>query len=254
MNDALPTPPPAGPGLLLVHGTAGDSAIWEPMLPQWSDTRTVVAPDLAGAGSDEDPGELSVAGIAAQALAAADAAGLTEFDVVGHSLGAVVAAELAAAAPGRVRRLVLHAGWVRTDARQFAEFDHWIRLLRTEVDLFLGYLPLMAFGPRFWAAANESTTKELLALLRPGFRVAPTIRQIELDQRVDLTDRLAEISAPTLVLTSRHDRLIDCASQRALVSGITGATQAGLDAGHGAPAEDPAEFAAAVTAFLEEAR
>ncbi|MDF0529361.1 alpha/beta fold hydrolase [Tsukamurella sp. 8F] len=236
-----------GPGLVLLHGTGADAGMWAPMVPAWSATHTVVTPQLASA---LDTGPLTVAGLAQRALDAADDAGLEQFDLVGHSLGAVVAAELAATTPERVSRLVLHAGWVRTDQRMHSEFALWIRLLRTDLDLFLRYLPIMAFGPKFWSTAADSSIDELVATLAPRFDVSETIRQTELDMRVDITDRLAGIVAPTLVLSSRHDRLIDCAAQRALVSGIAHSTQAGLDVGHGAPAEDPAEFAAAVDHFL----
>lgn len=254
-----------GPGLVLLHGTGANAGMWEPLLPRWSPSHTVVAPDFTGAEpdrADAAPGRgeppLTLAGLAAQALDAADHAGLATFDLVGHSLGAAVAAELAATAPNRVRSLVLHAGWVRTDPRQLAEFDWWIRLLRNDIQhqtqLFLRYLPLLAFGPVFWSAATVSTVDEIVPLLAEQFRPRATIRQIELDQRVDLTDRLVAITAPTLVLTSRHDRLIDCASQRALVEGIAGSTQAGLDAGHGAPAENPTEFAHAIETFWSHTR
>jgi pimeloyl-ACP methyl ester carboxylesterase len=79
-------------------------------------------------------------------------------------------------------------------------------------------------------------------------------RQTEVDCTVDLTGVLGEVTAPTLVLGSAHDRLIDDAQQRALVTGIQDARYAEIDAGHGAwhgaPGEDPAAFVEAVVTFL----
>ncbi|WP_353074163.1 alpha/beta fold hydrolase [Amycolatopsis carbonis] len=98
---------------------------------------TVVAPDFSGSGSTVDHGgPVSIADLAAEALAAADDAGLTTFHVAGHSLGAVVAAHLAGTHPARVRSAVLHAAWPKTDPRQDAEFRYWLALLDHGTDVF----------------------------------------------------------------------------------------------------------------------
>jgi pimeloyl-ACP methyl ester carboxylesterase len=72
------------------------------------------------------------------------------------------------------------------------------------------------------------------------------------DLSVDLTDRLAAITAPTLVLASAHDQIIPPEQQQALLAGIADARYAEIDAGHGAPAEDPAGFVAKLAGFLLE--
>lgn len=56
---------------------------------------------------------------------------------------------------------------------------------------------------------------------------------------MDLSDRLAATTAPTLVLASTYDRIVGPDQQQAPLAGIAGARYAKIDAGHGAPAEDP---------------
>ena len=166
---------------------------------------------------------------------------------VGHSLGAIVAAHLAGTRPDRVRTAVLHAAWHATDTWQDAEFRYWLDLLETGT--FARMLPLMAFGPRYWeqatAESNEQLVKTLETAIQPG-----AARQSDADRAVDVRRVLANITAPVLVLGSAHDRLVTAAQQRELVAAIPHALPAEIDAGHGAPAELPDEFARLVLEFL----
>jgi pimeloyl-ACP methyl ester carboxylesterase len=240
----------SGPGVVLVHGTAAARDQWLQLTEAINDRYTVVAPDYSGSGGTVDHGgPLTLADLAAEIRVAADHAGLTTFHVVGHSLGAVIGAHLAATHPERVRSLVMHAGFVHTDSRMDAEFRYWLELLHTDVRLFARMLPLAAFGPRYWAGNpdNELLVKELAGVIAPG-----ADRQTEVDRAVDLRPLLGRITAPTLVLASTHDRVVGADQQQALLAGISNARYAEIDAGHGAPAEDPAGFAARITAFLDE--
>jgi pimeloyl-ACP methyl ester carboxylesterase len=240
----------SGPGLVLVHGTASTREQWLPLIEAVRDRFTVVAPDYSGSGLTTDHGgPLTVGDLAAEVLAAADHAGLDTFHLVGHSLGSVVATQLAGTRPTRIRSLFLHAGWGKTDLKMDAEFRYWLDLLEHGPEMFARMLPLMALGPNYWAGAtaetNETLVAELAGVIAPG-----ADRQTEVDRTVDLTGMLGGITAPTLVLASAHDRLIDVAQQRALVAGIEHARYAEIDAGHGAPGEDPAGFVEAVVSFL----
>ncbi|WP_067176729.1 alpha/beta fold hydrolase [Microtetraspora niveoalba] len=116
----VPDRPAAAPPVLLVHGFGSDGeADWVAtgVAGALKDAgRTVVVPDLPAHGASPAPGGPAEAGareIAESLVAALDAAladaGVPAdvFDVAGYSLGARLAWELPAAAPGRVRRTVL---------------------------------------------------------------------------------------------------------------------------------------------------
>ncbi|MFF0452006.1 alpha/beta fold hydrolase [Nocardia africana] len=244
-----------GPAVVLVHGTAAARDQWAPLTADIADRYTVVALDYSGSGDTVDHGgPLTVADLAAEVRAVADDAGLNGFHLVGHSLGAVVAAHIAATVPERVRSLLMHAGWVRTDARMDAEFRYWIELLRADAafgtSLFAHMLPLMAFGPRYWerttAEQNATLVEQLAKVIARG-----AARQTEVDRTVDLTDLLGRIAAPTLILASAHDRVVPAAQQQRLLAAIPDARYAEIDAGHGAPGEDPAGFHAKIVNFLD---
>jgi pimeloyl-ACP methyl ester carboxylesterase len=95
--------------LLLVHGLGGDRHSWTPVLPDLTAERAVVVVELPGFGASPplpDDVEPSPVGLAAAVLRALDEAGIERVHVVGHSLGAWVALELADTAPGRVLSVV----------------------------------------------------------------------------------------------------------------------------------------------------
>jgi pimeloyl-ACP methyl ester carboxylesterase len=242
----------AGPALLLLHGTATTREQWAPLTALARDRFTVLAPDFSGSGRTTDHGgPVSVADLAAEAVAVLDHAGVASAHVIGHSLGGVVAAQLAGTHPDRVRSAVLHAAWPATDARQDAEFRFWLALLDDGPAAFARMLPLMALGPRYWstatAAGNEQLVASLVDAIEPGAG-----RQIETDRGVDLRPVLGSITAPVLVLGSTHDRLITEEQQRELIAAIPHARGASIDAGHGAPVELPEEFAQLVLEFVDE--
>lgn len=94
--------------VLFLHSFAGDSTHWSPVLEALAPRRRVVAFDFSGHGlSPAARGRYSIRRLAQDVLAVADAQGLEHFVLVGHSMGAQVAAEFAAAGPQRVKKLIL---------------------------------------------------------------------------------------------------------------------------------------------------
>ena len=116
----------SGPGLVLVHGTAfGAEGIWGHLVDYFSGDHTVIRPNFAGSDeTTDDGGDLTIEALAEQVAAAAEAATDGRVDLVGFSLGAVVAAAVAALRPDLVRRLVLVAGWIGPN-------DEYLRNLMT---------------------------------------------------------------------------------------------------------------------------
>lgn len=94
---------------LLIHGLTASHMAWSAVGPALAaDGAYVIAPDLRGRGlSDKPQHGYSVVIHAADLLALADALGLASFQVVGHSLGAVIGMSLAVMAPERVTKLVM---------------------------------------------------------------------------------------------------------------------------------------------------
>jgi pimeloyl-ACP methyl ester carboxylesterase len=104
----------SGPPLLLLHGWGASSRYWFSTQAQLSDIRTCYALDLPGFGESAPlRASGSVERLAEVVLEAADALGLGQLDLNGHSFGAWVAVYLAARWPARIRSLVVTALGVR---------------------------------------------------------------------------------------------------------------------------------------------
>ena len=100
--------PPGGERVVLVHGLGGGALNWALVAPELARTRRVLVVELPGHGrSDPLPEVPSLAPYAEAALGLAESEGLLPADVVGHSLGGLVAVRAAVLRPEAVRRLVL---------------------------------------------------------------------------------------------------------------------------------------------------
>ncbi|YCK34093.1 alpha/beta fold hydrolase [Actinomadura sp. ATCC 39365] len=163
----------SGPGLVMVHGTGGDAATnYGHLVQNFTDIRTVITPDYAGSGETADPGgDLTLDLLIEQVAATFPEGGPS--DLVGFSLGAVVAAGIAARYPERVRRLVLIAGWTHADdPRLRLGLRTWARLAATDPESFAAYGPLVGFSPAFVSGLGEDGLKAMMAGDPPPGRYA----------------------------------------------------------------------------------
>jgi pimeloyl-ACP methyl ester carboxylesterase len=97
-----------GPSLILLHGYAETSRMWNPILPLLGEKFTIIAPDLPGIGDSEIPAngmDMKTAAIRIHALARS--LGVERARVVGHDIGLMVAYAYAAQFPAEVEKLVV---------------------------------------------------------------------------------------------------------------------------------------------------
>ncbi|GAA1592973.1 alpha/beta hydrolase [Kribbella sancticallisti] len=104
-----------GPPVVLVHGSAESVGTWSRVIPLLAATHRVYAYDITGYGYSERKGPYSVEHLAAQLLGFLDAmhlggVGQPRPILVGHSLGAGIAAEATLEAPSRIAGLMFLDG------------------------------------------------------------------------------------------------------------------------------------------------
>jgi pimeloyl-ACP methyl ester carboxylesterase/DNA-binding CsgD family transcriptional regulator len=152
------------------------------------------------------------------------AAGATRFDMLGISFGAPVAVHWAAEHPDRVDRLLLYGGWVR--GRDVASPDvqqHVLGLISQHWGLGSDVLADI-FAPD----ADAATRKAFIEYQRAAASADTVRTMLALSYRVDVTDVLARISAPTLVVHRERDRAAPVAQGRELAERVPGAELAVL--------------------------
>jgi len=105
-----------GEPLVLLHGGIGTGEMFAPLLPELTAGRRVIAVDLQGHGGTADVDRPLRPELMADDIAALlDHLGLEQADVMGYSLGGMVALRTAIQHPARVRRLVLVSASFRRD-------------------------------------------------------------------------------------------------------------------------------------------
>jgi len=204
----------ASPPVVLLPGTGATAGDWDVIAAELSADRTVFAVDLRGHGKSSWPGTYAIS------LMAHDVAGLlpmlaaAEVDLVGHSLGGLVACQVAASGKARVRRLVLedtgmpHPRPAETPARPAGplSFD--------------------------WAVTDQ---------IRP-----------EIDQPDPRWPQImAAIQVPTLVIGGGASSFLPQEYVEELSATVAHGTRITIDAGHLVHATKPGAFLPALKTFLD---
>lgn len=212
----------SGPPLLLVMGLSFTHEMWYRVLPTLESRYRVIVFDNRGVGHSDVPrGPYRIPQMARDAVAVLDAAGIPSAQVVGASMGGMIAQELALRRPERVTSLLLactsHGGLLA----------RWPRFTR------LGGRPLpgaerssrLSFVPLLYA--HSTPQERILEDISVQCGCACT-RRGALNQFAGVLcwssfRRLRRIAVPTLVVHGSEDRLIPPQNGRVVASRISGA-------------------------------
>ncbi|WP_322512194.1 alpha/beta hydrolase [Chloroflexus sp.] len=245
-----------GPPLIAIHGFGASSCLWRDVLSGLADIRTGYAIDLPGCGESPARGAApTLATLADEVIAFADALGLRRFDLIGHALGAGVAAVVAATRPARVGHLILTSFGVRATTPDVLA----LALSRTPFDIFLGLARPAINTWAGWALGTPLTNQLMAAWLLAGPPADPARWDAYLadharaDGRMYVTmqtmpadptlkSRLQMIKAPVLLIGGQEDRIIRPTEVRAAAALIASAKVEFIPAcGHLPPIEHPVE-------------
>ncbi|MGC1184743.1 MAG: alpha/beta fold hydrolase [Candidatus Dormiibacterota bacterium] len=242
----------SGPPLVLVMGYAGTMDTWDPQfVDALAHQFTVVVFDNAGIGRTSPlPSPLTIDAMAQQTSALIAALHLGAPDVLGWSMGGMIAEALAILHPTQVHRLVLCATFPGTGAQRPAQ---------SVVDALNAggaKASSVLFPPGHKAAATlfAASLSEYPASANAPGRVV-TAQATAVLQAWEGKDRslrhFRQIVAPTLVADGTLDRVVPAANPRALAAGIAGARLLLYKgAGHAFLFQSLSAFVPAVEAFL----
>lgn len=240
--------------VLLLHGQPGAASDWEHVRASIGGDAQTIAFDRPG--WDRRSRVRDLAGNASAARTVLDRAGVARATVVGHSLGAAVAAWLAWSSPERVGRLVLVAPAANVDSLGAVDY-----LLATplvgwlaSVGAMAGGGVLLVAGPvRRWVAEATALDDRYLQSARRALWAPSSWRSFVREQRSLVRDlpvlerRLPEISAPTTIIAGAADRVVPIAAARRLAGQIRGAELVEIEhAGHLVHVHHAADVARAI--------
>lgn len=237
-----------GAPLVYLHGLLGPE--WDGLLDDLSTRRRVYAP--AHAGSDEPEELRHLEGIYDLVLhydEVFERLGLGAVDLVGHSFGGMVAAEIAAAYPQRVRRLVLidPLGLWRDDA---PVEDYLMVAPERQAALLLGDPSRADVQARLALPTDaEAQVRETVHRITS---LASTAHFLWPIPERGLAKRLHRVKAETLILWGADDRLAPAVYAGEFKSRIARAEVAIVpNAGHTPQFDQRAAVAARIQAFLD---
>jgi pimeloyl-ACP methyl ester carboxylesterase len=238
----------SGPPLVFLHGAGGVTAE-DPLLTALAKTHTVYAPLIPGYGDSEECAEIrDMLDFTLHTWDVVEALGLKDPVLAGHSMGGMIAAEMAALAPNDVSRLALicPAGlW---------DDDHPI----PDIFALLPFeMPALLFHD---AAAGAAMMSSGLSMEDPGFLqkyLVTNARQMGMAGRLlfpipdrGLRQRLYRIKARTTIIWGDSDKLIPPVYAHAFKKGISGSSLVSIpEAGHMVILEKTAAVAEAITAL-----
>ncbi|WP_035283055.1 alpha/beta fold hydrolase [Actinokineospora spheciospongiae] len=259
----LPEGAPTDDPLVLVHGLAGTSATWKPLLAELDRrgrTREVIAVDLPGHGRSQRPhGDYSIAGYANVVRDLLVGLGHRHVTLVGHSLGGGVALQFSYQFPQMCGRVVLvDSGGLGTGvsrAIRAANLPGTAVALPLIANRLTVALARAVVGRRvearelvehFGTLASRDARTSFVRTVRASVGLG--------GQRVSATEKLylAE-DLPSLVIWGTEDRVIPVGHGRRAADLMPGSRLVELEgAGHFPHVAQPAWFADVLLGFLDE--
>lgn len=244
----------SGEPVVLIHGVGMEHGVWRPQVPALAEAHQVIALDMLGHGQSRVPGaQVRLADYAAQVAELLDHLKLPAANIVGHSMGALVALEFGLNYPSRCLRVAaLNAVFERTPEQ------------REAVQRRAGLLHEAGIGAtvddtieRWFGAPIPDAMKDSADMVA-GFlkRVHPlgyarTYQLFATSDRVH-ADRLAELRMPALFMTAEFDANSSPAMSRAMAARVAGSSAKVIPgARHMMTVTDPHRVNEALRDFLE---
>lgn len=221
----------SGAPLLLIQGVGACGEAWRPQVEGLRGEFQTLLFDNRGLGrSLPNTGPVSIPAMAEDARALMDEAGWESAHVVGHSMGGLIAQQLALDAPGRVRSLALLCTFSKgPEAARVTPWVLWMTLrtrLGSRAMRRKAFLEML-FPPGYLRTVDSGECAERVAkLVGRDLADSPPIlmKQVMAMGRHDVAKKLGSLAGiPTLVVSGEKDPIAPPLFGRALAAAIPGA-------------------------------
>lgn len=237
-----------GEPFVLLHGFTGRAADWDGVVDELTAVRRVVTVEHRGHGHSTNTGDAAsytFDRLASDLAAVVDALGLDRFDLLGHSMGGIVAMRYALANADRIRSLVLMDTGAGASQEPTAAGFMRAGIERARTDgLAAVYEQLATFLP------DDGSREVVRANFEHMDPVAFCTLGEELLTHPSMLDRLASLEVPTTVLVGEHDAGLRGAADDLAATIPRAALVVIPDAAHSPQVENRAAWLEAVLAHL----
>jgi non-heme chloroperoxidase len=236
-----------GTPIVFLHGVTDSWFSFSEVLECLPEGIRGIALTQRGHGGSDRPGSYRIEDFAGDVVAFLDALGLERVALVGHSMGSLVAQEVALARPDRVSHLVLAGASSCYDNPSVTGFHEAVRELRDPVPReFAMDFQVSTIHRPIDAALLERFVDESMKLPASVWHGA-----FEMIVAYRSTERLPRLPMPVLVVWADRDEIAICEHQKILVDAIPGAKLVVYEGvGHALHWEEPRRFAEDVVAFV----
>ena len=237
--------------VILVHGFTDSANTWDLLVPWLAEHRRIIRLDLRGHGGSMRPDSgYDLDSLAGDLIRFTAALGIGQADYVGHSLGSLVVARLAALAPERVRAMVLISSTASVDDSATMRVLHdSIAGLRDPIDPESEFLRGWCNSPTPVDVGFVARERQMAAQM-PA-RLWQTILREALDLG-DLDRNFAQVTAPSLLLWGDADAIFDQPHRDSLIRAMPhGKVRNYAGLGHNPFWEQPQRVAADILDHLQ---
>ena len=239
-----------GTPLVFVHGYLGGSAQWQAEIKHFSDRFDVIAPDLPGFGDATHlEGCNTIHCMATRIIALLDHLGVGTFSLLGHSMGGMIAQEIAAIVGDRIDRLVLYGtGPLGIMPDRFEP----IKLSRERLESDGVARTISRIGATWFYHGAAAPGFALVEQIGTGANPKAALNALDAMENWDGRAALPTLSMPTLVLWGHEDRSYRWPQVETLWKTLPNATLSVVPGtSHAAHLEKPKLFHAILDDFLE---
>jgi pimeloyl-ACP methyl ester carboxylesterase len=240
-----------GPRVLMIQGAGCAGSAWGSQIEALRERYTLAWFDNRGVGQSAPlRSPLTIAQMAGDARALLDALGWERAHLVGHSMGGLIATQLALDAPERVESLALLCTFHRgADAAALSWDKVWLGL-RSRVGSAAmrrrAFLEMIVPGALLAGMDVAATAQAWAPLFGHDLAAQPSValKQVGAMGRHDVSARLGELAhIPALIMSGDEDKLAPASQGRALSGALPHARYIELAGhGHAAPIYAPELF------------
>ncbi|MDC9597238.1 alpha/beta fold hydrolase [Xenorhabdus anantnagensis] len=226
--------------VVFLHGTNSSGSSFGEIKTAFGGDRTVIIPDYAGCGNSGLPsGTVTIEHLAEQVAAVIEDSSSTPVDLVGVSLGAVVAAVVAAKYPTLINKLILTAPWAtNNDPRHQLIFNTWLHLEMNDKASAMAFGLSHALSAEFLSSLGHETIQRICS--QPAEKEIE--KRIALGLTINIKNYLNQIDKDTLIIGLSRDTLIPPYLVREVYQNVKNSTYKEINSGHAVQIEKPKEW------------